>query len=115
MEKEVLLTISGKHIEITEGIRDHVESKISKLPRYYNNINRINVIIDDNSGGKSSVEVKASAEHNRVFIATETGDDMYTCIDQAVRKVERQLLKHKEKERNVKHTHTVVTPPETED
>ena len=99
----MLFTISGKHIEITDAIREHVQEKIEKLPRYYNSINRIEVIIDGNDGGKPSVEIIASAEHSNVFIAKETGDDVYTCIDIVVHKLERQLRRKKQKQRNNKH------------
>ena len=99
----MLFTISGKHIEITDAIREHAQEKIEKLPRYYNSINRIEVIIDGSDGGKSSVEIIASAEHSNVFIAKETGDDVYTCIDIVVHKLERQLRRKKQKQRNNKH------------
>ncbi len=99
----MLFTISGKHIEITEALRAHAEEKTGKLPRYYNSINRIEVIIEGSEGGKPSVEIIASAEHSNVFIARESGDDTYACIDQAVHKLERQLRKKKEKQRNNKH------------
>ena len=99
----MLFTISGKHIEITDAIREHAREKTEKLPRYYNSINRIEVIIEGNDGGKPSVEIIASAEHSNVFIAKETGDDIYTCIDIAVHKLERQLRRKKQKQRNNKH------------
>jgi len=101
----LLFTISGKHIEITEAIRKHAEEKTSKLPKYYNSVNQIEVIIDGHQGGNNtSVEVIARAEHSKVFIGTETGDDAYRCIDMAVHKLERQLRKAKSKERDNKHT-----------
>jgi putative sigma-54 modulation protein len=101
----LLFTISGKHIEITEAIRRHAEEKTSKLPKYYNSINQVEVIIDGNNGrGNISVEVIARAEHSKVFVGTETGDDAYRCIDMAVHKLERQLRKVKGKERDDKHT-----------
>jgi putative sigma-54 modulation protein len=99
----MLFTISGKHIEITDAIKEHAQEKIEKLPRYYNSINRIEVIIEGNDGGKPSVEIIASAEHSNVFIAKETGDDTYRCIDIAVHKLERQLRRKKQKQRNNKH------------
>ena len=99
----MLFTISGKHIEITEAIRRHAEEKTSKLPRYYNSINRVEVIIDGSHGGNTSVEIIARGEHSKVFIVTETGEDAYRCIDVAVRKLERQLRRKKGKERNHKH------------
>jgi len=100
----LLFTISGKHIDITEAIRRHAEEKTSKLPRYYNGINQVEVIIDGQPGGNTSVEVIARGEHSKVFVVTETGEDAYRCIDVAVRKLERQLRRKKGRERNNKHT-----------
>ena len=100
----MLFTITGKHVEITEAIRKHAEQKTSKLPKYYNSINQVEVIIDGNSGGSISVEIIARAEHSKVFVVTETGHDAYQCIDIAVHKLERQLRRKKGKERDNKHT-----------
>jgi len=99
----LLFTISGKHIEITESIKKHAEEKTSKLPKYYNSVNQIEVIIDGSQGGSQSVEIIARAEHSKVFIGTETGEDAYRCIDMAVHKLERQLRRAKSKERDNKH------------
>jgi len=96
----LLFTISGKHIEITQAIREHAEEKTSKLPKYYK-------IIDGSQGGSTSVEIIARAEHSKVFVGTETGEDAYRCIDMAVHKIERQLRRAKSKERDDKHTGTV--------
>ena len=100
----MLFTITGKHIEITEAIRSHAEEKTSKLPKYYNSINQIEVIIDGSQGSNTSVEIIARAEHSKVFIVTETGEDAYQCIDVAVHKLERQLRRKKGRERDNKHS-----------
>ena len=100
----MLFTISGKHIEITEAIKKHAKEKTLKLPKYYNIINQIEVIIDGSDGGNISVEIMAKGEHNKLFIVTETGNDAYKCIDVATHKLERQIRKQKERERNHKHT-----------
>ncbi|MFZ2147425.1 MAG: ribosome-associated translation inhibitor RaiA [Sedimentisphaerales bacterium] len=100
----MLFTITSKHIEITEAVRKHAEEKTSKLPKYYNSINQVEVIIDGNQGGGTSVEIIARAEHSKVFVGTETGDDAYHCIDMAVHKLERQLRRTKGRERDDKHT-----------
>jgi len=98
----LLFTISGKHIDITEAIRNYAEDKTSKFTRYYDRINRVEVIIDGNKGGSISVEIIASAEHNKIFIGRETGQDAYKCMDVAVHKLERQLRRRKGKERDNK-------------
>ncbi len=100
----MLFTITGKHIEITEAIRKHAEEKTAKLPKYYNSINRVEVIIDGSQGGETSVEVIAKAEHSKIFVGTEAGQDAYRCIDMAVHKLERQLRRAKSKERDNKHS-----------
>ena len=99
----MLFTISGKHVEITDAIRAHAQEKIEKFPRYYNSINQIEVIVEGNEGGRPCVEIIARAEHSNVFIAKESGEDMYTCIDLAAHKIERQLRRKKERQRNNKH------------
>ncbi len=99
----MLFTISGKHIEISPDIRSHAEDKTSKLPKYYDSINQVEVIIDAGKSGIASVEVIARAEHSKVFVGKEAGEDVYRCIDLAVHKIEEQLRRRKEKERDNKH------------
>ncbi len=100
----MLFNITGKHIEITDAIRTHSQEKTANFPKYYSSINQVEVVIDGSEGKGSSVEIIARAEHNRIFIAKETGEDMYACIDVAAHKIERQLSEYKKKERNNKHT-----------
>ncbi len=100
----MLFTISGKHIDITDAIKRHAEEKTAKLPRYYNVINQVEVIIEGNKNGNKTAEVIARGEHSKVFVAKERGEDAYLCIDAAVHKLERQLRKTKTKERNNKHS-----------
>lgn len=108
----MLFTITGKHIEITDAMRAHAEEKTAKLPKYYSSINRVEVIIDGNQGGDTSVEVIAKAEHSKIFVGTEVGQDAYKCIDMAVHKLERQLRRIKSKERDDKHAGGHAGSPE---
>jgi len=100
----LLFTISGKHIDITEAIKKYAEEKTSRLSRYYNSINRVEVTIDGNEGGKTHVEIIARAGRNKTFVVAESGDDSRRCIDSAVHKLERQLRRRKGIERDNKHT-----------
>lgn len=105
----MLFTITGKHIEVTEAMKRHAEEKTAKLPRFYDSINQIEVRIDGAQGAKVAVEVIARAEHSKVFVCSESGEDAYGCIDIAVHKLERQLRRAKGKERDNKHA---GPPPE---
>jgi len=100
----LLFTIVGKHIEVTEALKEHARKKTSKLSKFYSSINQVEVIIDGEQGGSSlSVEIIARGEHSKVFVVTEGGEDAYQSIDVAVHKLERQLRRAKTRERNNKH------------
>ncbi len=99
----MIVTVTGKHIEITDAIRGHVQDKASKLPRYFNSVMQVGVVIESGTGPMSTVEVIVSVEHFDDVIARESGPDVYTCIDMAMHKMERQLRKIKEKQRDNKH------------
>jgi len=99
----MLFTISGKHMEITKALRSHAEEKTSKLPKYYNSITQVEVIVDGNRDSSASVQIIARGEHSKVFVVTESSEDAYKCIDVAVHKLERQLRRKKTRERNNKH------------
>lgn len=101
----MLFTITGKHIEITEAIRSYAEEKTSRLPKYYNSINQVEVIISgEPKNSRASVEVIARGEHSKIFVVTESGPDVFRCIDAAVHKLEEQLRRKKSRERDNKHT-----------
>lgn len=110
----MLITITGKHVEITPAIRERAEEKISKLPRFFDNLTQVEMIIEA-AGGGHSVELVAHAERYSPLVASDAGQDINTCIDGAVHKMERQLSKLKERQREHKSTPTgEIVPPETE-
>jgi len=113
----LLFTISGKHITITDEMKAYAEEKTSKLPRYYNGVNQVEVVVDSSKGAnKISVEIIARGEHRDVFVATEAGEDPHACIDGAVHKLEMQLRKKKAKQRDNKYpggTDRYAEPPHT--
>jgi putative sigma-54 modulation protein len=100
----VVITISGRHMEITPAIRQHAEEKANKLPKFYDLIQEIEVILDGSEAKMKSAEVVVTAEHNNRFVASHQGEDLYGCIDQAVHKVQTQITAHKDKFRNRKHS-----------
>ncbi|SES86005.1 SSU ribosomal protein S30P/sigma 54 modulation protein [Natronincola peptidivorans] len=91
--------VSGKNLEVTEALKETVESKISKLDKYFN----------EGAEAQATLTVEKSRQIIEVTIpingtilrAEESTHDMYTSIDKVVDKLIRQLSKHKTKmERN---------------
>ncbi len=99
------ITVSGKHLDITDTIREYAEQKVRKLTKYYDQIQRVEVIADrsqDNTNGYE-VEVLVHVGHHEPFIVKTHADDPYAAIDVAQEKLERQLTDHKQKVKNHKH------------
>ena len=98
----MIVTISARHMDVTESLRDYAEQKASKLTKFYDRIQEIEVVFD---AGKDNVRVEmiVNAEHRGMFVATHGEGDAYLCIDACVHKLERQLSDHKELYRNRKH------------
>jgi len=84
-------------------MRLRAQEKTSHLPKYYSSINQIEVVVDGSEGGSIMVEIIARAEHSKVFVGSERGQDAYQCIDMAAHKLERQLRRIKSRERDNKH------------
>lgn len=90
--------IRGENIEVTPAIREHVESKIEKIERYFNDdINaNANVNLKVYNDKQTKVEVTIPMK-NVTLRAEERHNDMYAAVDLIVDKLERQIRKHKTK------------------
>jgi putative sigma-54 modulation protein len=97
------IKVSGKHMEVTEPIREYATEKAGKLPRYFDRVQAIDVVLDKGKNSHVHVEMIVDAEHADPFVASATGEDLYGCIDDVVDKLERQLTDHKNRLRNRKH------------
>ena len=90
------VNISGQHLEVTDTLRNYINEKLERLARHFDKITNVQVIMQVEklqqkieatlhvAGG----EVVANAEH----------EDMYAAIDLLTDKLDRQLIKHKEKQ-----------------
>jgi putative sigma-54 modulation protein len=94
------LTITGRHVEITDALKAYVEKKIEKLKKYSNNLVDIHVIMEVEKKGQS-VEIILN-DDGTSFNSKETTVDMYESIDGAINKIESQLKKYREKLRTRK-------------
>ncbi len=91
------LNISGHHLEITDPIKEYVTVKLSKLERHHDRITSTNVILSvDKLSQKAEATVHVSGGE---FFANSEHDDLYAAIDLLADKLDRQLIKHKEKNR----------------
>lgn len=98
--------VYGKNIEVTEGLRNMLEKKLSKLDKYFvPEVEATATLSTQKNMHILEVQIKINGSFLRAEEATE---DMYGSIDKVVDKLEGQLRKHKTKiERKYKEQATI--------
>ena len=89
------VNISGHHLDITSNTRDYVTSKLDRLERHYDQITNVQVTLSIEKQ-RQLAEAKLHVTGGEVFANAEH-DDLYAAIDALTDKLDRQLIKHKEK------------------
>lgn len=87
--------ITGKNIEVTDGLRTAVQEKIGKLDKYFNNEVEANVTLSVEKE-RQKIEVTIPVKGN-IIRAEEVSNDMYVSIDLVEEIIERQLRKYRNK------------------
>lgn len=89
------LNLTGRHLDITPAIRSHITDKIAKLKSHFEGVMDVNVILSvDKLRQKAEGTVHLSGKN--VFVEAED-DNLYVAIDSMIEKLDRQIIKHKEK------------------
>jgi putative sigma-54 modulation protein len=94
------INISGHHVDVTPALREYVNSKLERLNRHFDQITNTHVVLTVERSRQSAdatlhvagADIAASAE----------SEDMYAAIDDLTDKLDRQIIKHKEKIRGKK-------------
>lgn len=98
------LIITGRHNTLTPALREHAESKASKLSRYFDLVESVEVIIDGCRMSRKKgcqVEMIARTRHRGRFVVKLVGD-AYLAVDACFRRLERVLSDAKQKLKNPK-------------
>ncbi|WP_298220014.1 ribosome-associated translation inhibitor RaiA [Halothiobacillus sp.] len=89
------IEITGHHVDITDALRDYIESKFSKLKRHFDKVINVHVILTVEKKVQK-VEATLHMSGNDVHAEAES-EDMYASVDTLIDKLDRQIMKHKEK------------------
>lgn len=95
------LNITGHHVDLTDSLKEYVSTKLEKLERHFDHISNVQVTLSVQKVrqiAEATLHISGADIH-----ATAEQEDMYAAIDQLIDKLDRQILKHKEK--NVDRLH----------
>jgi putative sigma-54 modulation protein len=93
----VKINISTRHGRISEDTQGKITEKLEKLPRIYERISAIELILNLERDEVLQGDLKVTAKHKPDFLATGISDNLMGLIEQLVDKLEQQLRKHKGK------------------
>ena len=89
------LSVTGHHLDVTDSLRDYVSEKFAKLERHFDHVTNVHVILSLEKQ-RQKAEATVSIAGGNIFADAEN-EDMYAAIDALTDKLDRQIVKHKEK------------------
>ena len=107
------LNVSGHHVEVTESLRNYVSTKLERIERHFDRITNMRVILSVEKQ-RQKAESTIHISGGEIYAAAE-GNDLYAAIDQLADKLDRQLIKKKEKTKGHKHRAKVINIEQTLD
>jgi putative sigma-54 modulation protein len=89
------LNLTGHHVDLTPALREYVREKMQKLERHFDHVTNVNVVLTVEKQTQRA-EASVNIAKGQLF-ADASNADMYAAIDALIDKLDRQILKHKEK------------------
>lgn len=89
------ITVTGQQMDITEPLRTYVTEKMERIEKHFDHVTKTNIVLrteKTRNHAEATINAKGATIH-----ATADDDDMYAAIDFLVDKLDRQVIKHKEK------------------
>ncbi len=103
------LTISGHHLDLTPAIREHVESKLVRIRRHFDHVIDIAVILTVDKLPEKEKRQKAEINlrlRGKDIHVESIAEDLYAAIDTLIDKLDRQVIKYKNKLQD--HHHAAI-------
>lgn len=89
------ITVTGRHLSITEAIRDYAQKKVEGLHLDYPKIIEAKVILDVENGRRQIAEIILFCANHITIEATTETEDLYASIDDTIAKIARRMRKYK--------------------
>ncbi len=93
------LIIHGHHVEVTPALRGYVEGKMERIRRHFDHLIEADVVLSVEDKLRQCAEITLRVRGNSLH-AEATDEDMYAAIDCLMDKLDRQVLRHKDRVRN---------------
>ena len=109
------VAITCRHGQISDAVREHISRKSEKLLTYFERVTAIEVTVDFEKD-RIQVEILVHTERRQNLVSHDVGDEVQPTFDGALRKMEHQIKKYKQKIQDHRRSRrsTDVSQSETE-
>jgi putative sigma-54 modulation protein len=90
------LLIHGHHVEVTPALRSYVEGKLQRVKRHFDHLIEADVVLSVEDKLRQRAEITLRVSGNALH-AESLMEDMYAAIDNLMDKLDRQVLRHKDR------------------
>ena len=97
------INVTGPHVEITSSLKNYASEKVGKLKKHFDHVTTTHIVLrveKKRQLAEATVNATGATIH-----ANAEGEDMYAAIDILADKLDRQIIKHKEKKTNHHRSH----------
>ena len=100
------LTISGHHVEVSPALREYVLNKLERVIRHFDQVVDVSVLLSvanmKEKERRQKAEVTLRVKGRDIFVE-QSHEDLYAAIDQLMDKLDRQVVRHKDRIQNHHH------------
>ena len=96
------LSVTFRHMEATDAIKDYAREKVERIKKYFPDPISAHVVLTTERGYQHVADVNIQLHNGLIIKGREITEDMYSSIDLVMDKIERQVLRYKEKIRHHK-------------
>jgi putative sigma-54 modulation protein len=100
------LTISGHHLEVTPALREYVLTKLDRVTRHFDQVVDITVLLtvekQKEKERRQKAEVTLHVKGRDIYVE-HASEDLYAAIDTLMDKLDRQVMRHKDRVQNHHH------------
>jgi len=90
-------SITGRHFELTESIKNYAQSAVDVLDKYNLDITTANTVISKSEKKGFTVEFIVNLKDKNTIVITQNDKDVYAAIDLAIERVKKSLRRHADK------------------
>lgn len=96
------LSISGHHVEVTPALREYVTTKLRRIRNHFDQVIDVSVILSvEKLVQRAEINLRVTGKD---IFAEATHSDLYAAVDTVMDKLDRQVIKYKQKRQDHSHS-----------